>query len=417
MALNARKTTVMNTLTARQNAGTIKPGGLAKLEELRAVQAAPPRKVPNPTPGTGTAPPPAGTPPPPRTGGPLQNGTQPAGNGSLTPGQQQALKTLNQRAAAGTIKAKGIERRAALKAQKASGNPAVKGPILGQQPTTPAGTPPPADPNAPAPEPDFYDPGQLPSGDKARVEITGDPGKKIIDKASDVTGTIYQDWGLYHDQAVGDAMKGLDMNGLPQAPWSADLAGERSRIEGDLYNKYTRNFDEEKKRAYEAKTRELGERGISPGSGELYNNEMNRFDREWNQRYDDARLNATAQGGAEWERSYGIGERGRASALGEQVLERQFPLEQMGRLLGQSSITAPIAMDKINNKQDLRMLKKQIAGQIKVAEAQGNIALRNSLAQIDAQLNASLALRGGGGSEDEGVPFPDTGTNPSDFEE
>lgn len=82
-----------------------------------------------------------------------------------------------------------------------------------------------------------------------------------------------------------------------------DAASERQRIEEQLYGSYTRGFDDQKARERAALDQSLAERGIPIGSGEAYANAVESFERGWGDRYDEARRQATAGGGQEWERS------------------------------------------------------------------------------------------------------------------
>lgn len=157
--------------------------------------------------------------------------------------------------------------------------------------------------------------------------------KNIKQGVKDVGTQIMNQTSAYVAPVAEASMKPLDFSQLPDAPSTQDLAAERARIEQSLYDNYTRNFDQQKQQEMDALSQQLAERGISPGSGDLYNNEMNRFSQQWDDRYDQAKRSAVSDSGQEWERAFGIGRLGRSDALGEQVLGTTHPLSQLGGLL------------------------------------------------------------------------------------
>ena len=82
-----------------------------------------------------------------------------------------------------------------------------------------------------------------------------------------------------------------------------DATSERQRIEDQLYGSYTRGYDEQQAKDRQALDQSLAERGIGIGSGEAYNNAVSTFEKTWGDRRDEARRQATAGGGEEWQRS------------------------------------------------------------------------------------------------------------------
>lgn len=159
-------------------------------------------------------------------------------------------------------------------------------------------------------------------------------GTSLPSAAGGLGRNVFNDINQRYDDISTQAFEPIDFGAAPAAPNTQDLAAERSRIEGDLYNKYTADFGDQKKQQMEQLSQNLAERGILPGSGELYKNEMSRFESDWNKRYDQAKQNATAQGGSEWGRSFDIGTAGRQNYLGEQYDARGFPIQQASGLLG-----------------------------------------------------------------------------------
>ena len=162
--------------------------------------------------------------------------------------------------------------------------------------------------------------------------------------ASAVSKNVFNAANEQLQPVVENAFNPFDFDALPQAPNTQDLAGERKRIEDELYGNFTQDFEGDKAQERNQLEQSLIERGIDPGSGEQWQNELDRFDRGWQRRYDDARGRAVAGGGQELERSFGIGRLGRSDALGEQVLGREFGLNQLGNLMGIGSNPANIQL-------------------------------------------------------------------------
>lgn len=98
---------------------------------------------------------------------------------------------------------------------------------------------------------------------------------------------------------------------------SGDLLKDRQRIEDEVFNRLTRGVDESKNREREQLSQTLNNRGIPIGS-DLYNQQLQEFDKRYNTATLDARAQATAMGGDEWARSFGIGEQTRSNELAEQ---------------------------------------------------------------------------------------------------
>lgn len=215
----------------------------------------------------------------------------------LTDAQNNRLGRLSKRAEAGKINGGGLDRLNKLRGMQQGA------------PTANAGTP--------------------------QFGINGNPARNTKKAANKATKNIFNTFNSALGSNVNqDSFKPIDLNQLPTAPWGQDLASERERIEGSLYDKYTKNFDKDKTYERDQLSQQLAERGIAPGSGDLYDREMNRFDESWNSRYDSARQNAVETGGQEWQRAFGIGSAGRDQAFGEQLTNKQLPFNQLGGLMG-----------------------------------------------------------------------------------
>lgn len=220
---------------------------------------------------------------------------------------QTRLATLENRAARGVIKAPAMERLEKLRSR------------AGVQSPPPGGT------TTPGAEPNTDMGGGIVS--KAPYDT---PKKAANDIYTDVNSRARQEMGGVADQAFAP----LDFSQLPGVMDTGQLANERQRIEEQEYGRLTRGFDQQKARDKAAFDQQMAERGISPGSGELYSRAAQDFERSWNDRYDNARMSATGLGGQELQRSFDIGEAGRGNRLGEQMTQRQFPLNQLGGFMG-----------------------------------------------------------------------------------
>lgn len=189
--------------------------------------------------------------------------------------------------------------------------------------------------------------------------------KGVLGKNKDLLSGV-QDTAYESINNLGDSLSPIDFNALPSAPNTEDLAGERARIEGDLYNKYTSGFDTEKSTQREGLEQQLAERGINPGSGDAYSKALSDFDTRWNDRYEGARTASVEGGGQELERLFGLGQAGRADALNEQTLAKQFPLQQAQGLLGlsQGYLSPHLQNKQFNKAQNYDWQKTQYGGQL-----------------------------------------------------
>lgn len=277
---------------------------------------------------------------------------------ALTPGQQNAMGVLQQRKQSGIAGSTDLRRLSALRQAQTSGQPARPGNILAGQ--------------------------TRPQKQNQGFGMRGNLGMNPVSReANQLTSSIFD---LFAGGTGGlqDSQRKIDFSALPAAPGSQDLAGERQRIEDQLFSSYTRDFGAERDREKAALDQSLAERGINPGSGELYSRTMDDFSKRWDRRFDEARQNAVAAGGSEFERSYGIGRTGRADALAEQVTDRQMPLTQAGGLLELGRLLSGIGFGGANlaaQQRENRLNRRQ----------QRNLAAMN---------------RGGGGGGDNLAPPP-----------
>lgn len=267
---------------------------------------------------------------------------------------QVRLGTLENRAARGTIKPGAMQRLENLRARAGIQSP----PPGGEAVTGPAG-----------------------SGDIAGTGTVSGPSYDTTKQgANDFSRKVFESGTGKLPGVVDSAFEAIDFSSLPGVMDTGQLANERQRIEEQEYGRLTRGYDQQKARDKAAFDQQMAERGIQPGSGELYSRAAQDFERSWNDRYDNARMSATGLGGQELQRMFDIGEAGRAGRLGEQITQRQLPLSQLGGLMGLGAQSGQLAL----NYQDL-------ANRMKIARMQN--------------ANRGGGGGGGGGSVDDfGLP-------------
>ena len=125
----------------------------------------------------------------------------------------------------------------------------------------------------------------------------------------------------------------LDFSGLPQAPQTADLAAERQRIEGSIYDRNIAQVDKSFDRRRENLEQRLYETGNPPGTPG-YERAMADFNDDYSQTTQQVAQDATATAGTEFERSFNIGTAGRRNAMDELLTGRNQPLSEFSTVYG-----------------------------------------------------------------------------------
>lgn len=110
----------------------------------------------------------------------------------------------------------------------------------------------------------------------------------------------------------------------------------RNKVEDALYSRATNRLDSRFSDQQGDLETQLATQGFARGS-EAWNREMNNFEENKNDAYEQARLGAEAQGISEQGRLFGLEQSQRSRAIEEQLLERGMPLQEIQALLG----TAP----------------------------------------------------------------------------
>lgn len=172
----------------------------------------------------------------------------------------------------------------------------------------------------------------------------------------------------------------------------------REQQYNQLYGGFTKDFDAEKQRERQAFDQRMAEKGILPGSGDLYKSEASRFEGDWNDRYDNMKLQANQQAGEEYQRNFNIASANRSNALNEQLGKQQEGTNYLQGLLALGSGLGNInlgyrgqGITKSEGKKNRKLQRELQAQQLN--------------AQM-AQLQAQIAARGGGGGGGSSNPFP-----------
>jgi len=213
------------------------------------------------------------------------------------------------------------------------------------------------------------------------------------------------------------------LSNVPGVIGQDQLLGERRRIEDSVYDSFSRRNEPQFQREEEALRQSLADRGI-PLNSERAKIELQNM----SQRQNDARLNAqsqaTAMGGSELDRAFGMSKDIRTMGIGDYERERYAPLSegQMAEPLRQSGIS-DYERQRFAPLQESQMLGQYNMGyQMPTASPVPNVAVnpvpaaeigmgyagldfQKYQADLDARTRLSIANKtpsGGGGGGGEG---------------
>ena len=124
-----------------------------------------------------------------------------------------------------------------------------------------------------------------------------------------------------------------DFSQAPAAPATQDLAQERQRIENEVYDRNISQFNKTADRDRERLEQRLYETGNPPGTPG-YEAQMAQFNDQKAAQEAGIRQDAVATAGAEFQRSFNIGQAGRQAAIGEMITGRAQPLSELQALGG-----------------------------------------------------------------------------------
>jgi hypothetical protein len=152
-------------------------------------------------------------------------------------------------------------------------------------------------------------------------------------QSRDLTGGIYDIAGQGLGQITPDMFQAPDFSQLPTVDREG-LEAQRLAVEDNEYARLTRDFGEDRQKQQEELENSLIRRGINPGSGELWNNELTRVSKDWDRREQEARQNARSSSLGEFQNSYNMQRQNRSDAMSEAMLQKGYPIQQLGGLLG-----------------------------------------------------------------------------------
>lgn len=183
--------------------------------------------------------------------------------------------------------------------------------------------------------------------------------------------------------------------GVDRRALGSDFAADRARIEDEVYGRLTRGMEEDRSRGLQEVEQRLHNRGIPMGS-QQWNEEMQRFDRQFQERELDARAQAAMMGGQEYERNFGIQEQ----TLGNQMNEMGY-MSQFGTGL------------QLPNFQGYQGVQMQAPSALGVATGMGGLDLQREQLEFQKQQYADRNQEqtgggGGGGSAKPNNPFNNT---------
>jgi hypothetical protein len=181
--------------------------------------------------------------------------------------------------------------------------------------------------------------------------------------------------------------------GADRRALGSDFQADRARMEEEVYGRLTRGMDEDRAQGVQEIEQRLHGRGIPMGSKQ-WNDEMQRFDRQFQERELDARAQATMMGGQEYERNFGIQEQ----TLGNQMNEAGY-MSQFGTGL------------QLPNFQGYQGVQMQAPSALGVATGMGGLDLQREQLEFQKQQYADKNQGGSGGGGGGGAPKPNNPFN------
>lgn len=143
--------------------------------------------------------------------------------------------------------------------------------------------------------------------------------------------------GEFANSKFGDVSKAYsspyDLSGLGNDPSKMDFSADRSRIEGEIYNRYKQDLDTQFAQQNQDFERSMSARGIPMGS-EQYNRAQQKMAQDQARAYQDARTQALQTSGDEMTRSFGMAMDSRQRAVDEYNMGRDRPYSELANVLG-----------------------------------------------------------------------------------
>jgi hypothetical protein len=162
----------------------------------------------------------------------------------------------------------------------------------------------------------------------------------------------------------------------------------RQRIENQIYNRQKGLMDEQFGQEKNQLMQNLADRGITEGS-ELYNKELERFDRSRQDAYNSSYTNAVQFGGQEQANQFNMASQGRGQQFGEQLQQWQSPYQAAGQMLG---MTQGVINPQFQNMAQVGMNPVDATG-----IGMGMLGMQHESAMQAKQLEAQKAMASMGG--------------------
>lgn len=125
----------------------------------------------------------------------------------------------------------------------------------------------------------------------------------------------------------------FNLQGLPEAPGAQGMEPYRQQVMEGLYRDFEQQYEPQFQREKEELEQWAHNTGNPPGSPQ-YNARIQQMSENQNRARQSARANAMQQGREAVESSFGMGTQARQTALGERVLERDRPFQEVSGLMG-----------------------------------------------------------------------------------
>lgn len=197
-----------------------------------------------------------------------------------------------------------------------------------------------------------------------------------------------QSLGAQQVGALGQSLsQPLNFGNAPALPGINDFAGERQRIENELFGRFNEQFDPIFQKQREDLEASLAGRGIPVGS-ELFNKQIQELENNQNQARANARSEASGFAASEQQRLFNSALQGRQQSIGESLQLRQQPFTDLGNLLASQ---ANIRLPQLQGIGQIGVPGLDVAG---TSLGFANLFGQQNLAQNELALNRELGFAG-----------------------
>lgn len=135
----------------------------------------------------------------------------------------------------------------------------------------------------------------------------------------------------------------ISFDGLADLPGVGGFGDERRATESALFERSRGLLDPIFKEREEGLRQQLSNRGV-PEGGEAFMTEMDLFNRDRSNTYNNAALDAIRAGGSEQSRMFGLASAARNQGLQERQLQRQMSFNELSALLGGQQLNPAVGL-------------------------------------------------------------------------